>query len=152
MTAADLPAVAALEDACHAPLPPEGESLFAERLALFPRGCFVAADAAGQAAYAVSHPWRIGAPPKLGQTLGALPRAPDCLHLHDIAVAARGRGNGLVGSALALLTAVARDAGLGRISLVSVHGTEGLWARHGFRRAGAAMQGYGDAVYMIREI
>lgn len=150
MAAADLPAVAALEMICHAPLPPEGEALFAERLALFPAGCLVASDDSGLGAYLVAHPWRRGAPPTLGERLGTLPERPDCLHLHDIAVAPRARGQRLVGAALARLTDIGRKAALPAITLVSVHGTEALWARHGFRPAPAATEGYGEAVYMVR--
>ncbi len=150
MAAGDLPAVAALETISHAPLPPEGEALFAERLALFPAGCLVVSDDAGLAAYVVSHPWRIGGPPKLGERLGMLPDSPDCLHLHDIAIAQRARGKGLVGAAVARLTEVAREAALPVITLVSVHGTEALWARQGFRPAPATTTGYGEAVYMVR--
>jgi ribosomal protein S18 acetylase RimI-like enzyme len=150
MRRADLAAVAALEARCHAPLPPEGEALFAERLALFPEGCLAATDGEGLAGYAVAHPWRTGNPPALGQMLGALPHDADCLHLHDIALAPRARGKGLVGAALLRLAAVARGHGLGAFSLVAVHGTGPLWQRHGFVAAGAAPASYGDGVIMRR--
>jgi ribosomal protein S18 acetylase RimI-like enzyme len=151
MTGADLAAVAQLEAACHAPLPPEGEALFAERLALFPAGCLAAEDGAGLAGYAVAHPWRQGSAPALGERLGALPAAPDVLHLHDLALAPRARGRGLVPEAVARLVALARAEGLARLSLVAVHGTAPLWTRQGFRAVGAAAGGYGEAVYMLRE-
>jgi GNAT superfamily N-acetyltransferase len=152
MAVGDLPAVAALEPLCHAPLPPEGEALFAERLALFPAGCLAADDAAGLAAYLVSHPWMRAAPPVLGDRLGALPAATDCLHLHDIAIAPRARGQRLVGAALAALVPVARDAGLSAITLVAVHGTAPLWARHGFRPTGVAPASYGAGETMVRSL
>ncbi|WP_291295156.1 GNAT family N-acetyltransferase [Elioraea sp.] len=152
MTTAHLPAVAALEVLCHAPLPPEGEALFVERLALFPRGCLVVTDQEGLAGYAVAHPARRGEPPHLGETLGALPAGADCLHLHDLALHPRVRGQRLPGGAVALLVALARAEGLARLSLVAVHGTAPLWARQGFAPAEAALHGYGGgAVYMLRE-
>jgi ribosomal protein S18 acetylase RimI-like enzyme len=152
MRAADLAAVAALEPLCHAPLPPEGEALFAERLALFPAGCLAAEDAAGLAAYLVSHPWGRAAPPALGVRLGALPAGADALHLHDIAIAPRARGMGLVGAALSVLVKAARAAGLPAITLVAVHGTAPLWARHGFVRTGAAPASYGAGETMLRSL
>jgi GNAT superfamily N-acetyltransferase len=152
MGAADLPAVAALEVLCHAPLPPEGEALFAERLALFPQGCLAVHDAAGLAGYAVAHPARRGEPPYLGQALGALPAGAACLHLHDLALHPRVRGKGLVGAAVARLAALAQAEGLAQLSLVAVHGTAPLWARQGFAPAAATLHGYGGkAVYMLRE-
>jgi hypothetical protein len=152
MRRGDIPAVAALEVLCHAPLPPEGEALFAERLALFPPGCLVAHDAAGLAAYIVSHPWVRGAPPALGDRLGAIPAAADCLHLHDIAIAPRARGQALVAAALAALLPVARAAGLSAITLVAVHGTAPLWARHDFASTGPAPASYGEGETMVRSI
>lgn len=150
MRAADLPAVAALEVLCHAPLPPEGEALFAERLALFPEGCLCVEDEAGLAGYAVAHPWRCGSPPALGARLGALPAAADCLHLHDLALAPRARGRGLVGAALARLAEIARARGLATLTLVAVHGTGALWRRHGFLPAGPAPASYGEGLMMRR--
>jgi ribosomal protein S18 acetylase RimI-like enzyme len=151
MAEGDLPAVAALEVLCHAPLPPEGEALFAERLALFPQGCLAVGDGAGLAGYAVAHPARRGEPPHLGETLGALPAGADCLHLHDLALHPRARGRGLVGAVVTRLVALARAEGLARLSLVAVHGTAPLWARQGFAPAEAALHGYGgEAVYMLR--
>jgi ribosomal protein S18 acetylase RimI-like enzyme len=152
MVAGDLPAVAELEAVCHAPLPPEGEALFAERLALFPPGCLAADDEAGLAAYVVTHPWTRSAPPALGQRLGVLPPMPDALHLHDIAIAPRARGRGLVAAALAALVPVARAAGLRVITLVAVHGTARLWARHGFVVTGPAPENYGGGETMVRTL
>jgi GNAT superfamily N-acetyltransferase len=152
MRPGDLAAVAALEAACHAPLPPEGAALFAERLALFPEGCLAAEDAGGLAGYAIAHPWRQGSPPALGQGLGALPVDADCLHLHDIALAPRARGRGLVAAALARLVEVARGRALGALSIVAVHGTAPLWQRHGFAPSGVAPAGYGGGVAMRRPL
>lgn len=152
MRADDLGAVAALEAECHAPLPAEGELLFAERLVLFPRGCLAAEDSAGLAGYAVAHPWRAVAPPALGQRLGALPDDADCLHLHDLALAPRARGLGMVAAALAQLIPLARQRGIGALSLVAVHGTVPMWARHGFAAVGPAPQSYGEGVVMRRPV
>jgi GNAT superfamily N-acetyltransferase len=152
MRAGDLAAVAALEALSHAPLPPEGEALFAERLALFPQGCLVTEDAAELAGYAVAHPWREGNPPALGQMLGALPADADCLHLHDIALAPRARGKGLVAAALARFVPLAGAHGLGALTIVAVHGTGPLWRRHGFLPVGPAPASYGEGLMMRRPV
>ena len=55
MAAPDLATVAAIERESHNPLPPEGFSIFANRLEKFPAGCFVAGEPAG--GYAIAHPW-----------------------------------------------------------------------------------------------
>jgi GNAT superfamily N-acetyltransferase len=142
MVPADLAAVAALEVASHAPLPPEGVAPFASRLALFPAGCLAVGDKL--AGYAVAHPWA-GPAPRLGTRLGALPAAADHLLIHDVALAPAARGQGLVAAA------VARFAGLGfaELRLVAVHGTAPVWARHGFV-AGDAVAGYGVGAVLMR--
>jgi GNAT superfamily N-acetyltransferase len=127
----DLAAVAALARLVHA-AHPERDAVFAERLALFAPGCLVLAGAGRVQGYAIAHPWRRAAPPALDTLLGALPRRPDCLYLHDIALGPAARGAGAAAAALELLAALARDARLARIALVAIPGTEGFWRRQGF--------------------
>jgi GNAT superfamily N-acetyltransferase len=146
MTQADLETVAAIERASHAPLPPEGEVVFANRLALFPAGCFVVGDPVG--GYAIAHPWA-GPPPPLGAVLAALPDAPDHLWLHDLALAPALRGQGCPAAALDRLRVLARGLDLRALRLTSVHGTDAVWARHGFVAQPGLVRGYGaDAVAM----
>lgn len=157
MAPADLPAVAAIADAVH-PLYPEPPEVPAERLALFPAGCLVAAGADGdRLGYAISHPGRLGQPPALAIRLGALPANADCLYLHDVALLPRARGMGLGEAVVAHLRAMARDAGFRHLALVAVNGSAPYWHRHGFRpyAAGsdalaAKLASYGgDAAYLV---
>lgn len=157
MVAADLAAVAAIERDSHNPLPPEGEVVFADRLAAFPRGCFVVGPGRSVDGYAIAHPWRLGAVPALGLDHLVLPPEPDCLWLHDVALRPALRGHGLIPALLTLLEALAREGGLPRLALTAVHGTETLWSRHGFAAAPAgnadALAAYGDtARVMIRPL
>jgi hypothetical protein len=104
---------------------------------LFPAGCLAADgeadDVGGLAACLVSHPLLRAAPPALCARLGALPDGADCPHLHDIAIAPRARGKGLVGAALDLFIPAAWAAGLPAITLVAVHRT----ARNAARPCGS---------------
>jgi GNAT superfamily N-acetyltransferase len=157
MGQADLAAVATLARAVHAAYP-ERDAVFAERLALFARGCLVLERAGRVQGYAIAHPWRRAAPPALDTLLGALPRRPDCLYLHDVALRPAARGAGASRVALARLAAVARRDGLARIALVALPGTEGFWRRHGFApvarpRLAAKLASYGaGACAMEREL
>lgn len=128
-------AVAAVERVCHNPLPPEGEAVFADRLAAFPEGCFVAGPERAVAGYAIAHPWRLGTVPALGLAHIDIPQAPDCLWLHDEALRPALRGRGLIPALLARLDALARAHALPMLALTAVHGTETLWSRHGFAAA-----------------
>jgi len=131
MDTSDLPAVLGISQEVH-PAYPEDAAVFAERLALYPAGCFVLAGQGGLHGYAISHPWRFGEPPKLNTLLRALPTAADSYYLHDIALAGTARGGGLGGQIVARLVAVARAAGLETLSLVAVNGSVPFWQRQGF--------------------
>ncbi len=155
MAAADLPAVAAIAARVH-PAFPERPEIFAERLALFPEGCFLAEAAGEPAGYALAHPWTDGAPPALDTLLRHLPERPDCLYLHDVALLAAARGSGLGRALIERLRALAQQQALPRISLVAVNNSQAFWARLGFQVAtrgdlAAKLASYGgDARYMTR--
>lgn len=157
MTAADLPAVIGIAAVVH-PGHPEGEAVFAERLTLFPAGCFLAEVAGDPAGYALAHPWTENAPPALDTLLRHLPERPDCLYLHDVALSAAARGSGLGRALVERLLGLARQQALPRIGLVAVNNSQGFWARLGFQAANRAdlaakLASYGgDARYLSRPV
>lgn len=153
MARADLPALMAIAAVAH-PHFPEAEAVFAERMALFPPGCRVLADADGRLhGYVFSHPWRADEPVPLDTLLAALPANPGALYLHDLALLPSARGTGAAGAVVRELVALAADRGLACVSLVAVSGSSGFWRQQGFGpREGVAteqLRGYGaDAVFM----
>lgn len=157
MTGGDLGAVAAIAREVHA-AHPERDAVFAERLALFARGCLVLARAAEAAGYAIAHPWRHRAPPALDILLGALPARPDCLYLHDVALRPAARGAGRGAALVTRLVQLARDEGLARLALVALPGTESFWRGQGFvptrpPAPAAKLAGYGrGALAMQRAV
>ena len=155
MQAADLAAVEAVAQAIHVDFP-EDEAVFAERLRLCPQGCLVLAVEGGIAGYLISHPWMLGAPPALDTLLGAVPAGADSWYIHDLALAPQARGTGAAGRVVAHAVGLARAAGLGSLSLMSVGGSAGFWRRQGFEAAPAPAEklaSYGDgAAYMVRRL
>lgn len=153
MSADDLDAVLALADRSHPELP-ESRAVFAERLALFPKGCLLLdGDRRGIGGYAVSHPIRRFAPPALGALLGSLPADADQFYIHDVVVEPSRRGAGAAAAAVARLLDLASD--FDTTALVSVYGTVGFWSRFGFAPSledmTAKLRPYGaDAVYLVR--
>lgn len=148
MGTADLAEVRAIAAEVH-PDHPERPEVFAERLALFPRGCFMLGTGGG---YAIAHPGVLGRPPALDTLLGALPPRPDCLYLHDVALLPDRRSRGESRLLLTELQRLASSLGLRRLALVAVSGSEPVWQRLGFRPAAATTAGYGgNAVYMTRK-
>lgn len=148
MLAADLPAVNALADIVHGAALFEPPEIFAERLTLFPQGCFAVGEPLH--AYAFTHPWRMAIPPPLGTMLGALPADPDCLYLHDVVVAPQARAGGLGASLVVRLRAMAENLGLPAMALTAGHHSSRYWARHGFAVSAVSHASYGtDAVVMV---
>ena len=155
LTDADIGEVFAAAARLHPGLPERAEVL-AEKLRLFPAGCRKLAAAGRLAGYGLAHPWTLGSAPKLDAFLGALPAAPGCLYLHDVAILPEARGRGAAGAYVDYLGRVAGELGLRRLALVSVYGTAPLWEKLGFAAvpAGAPpLPSYGpSAAYMLKPL
>jgi ribosomal protein S18 acetylase RimI-like enzyme len=151
MRAGDLDAVLRIAAAVHPGLPEEPE-VFAERLRLWPAGCFVLGEA--PLGYVISHPWFYGEPPALNTRLGVLPAAPSTFYIHDLAILPEARGGGHAASIVTRLITHARD--LPSLSLIAVSNSAPFWERHGFRAVDdhalrAKLASYGaDARFMVR--
>jgi hypothetical protein len=155
--ATDLSRIHAIATRVH-PALPERRAVLAEKVALFPAGCFVLNDRARIVGYALAHPWQVGAVPPLDTLLGDLPRNPDCLYVHDVALLPEARGHEQSAAVMHLLEACARENHLRAMALVSVYGTHPHWRRLGFRivRGGAesrSISSYGPMPrYMLKQI
>jgi len=148
MTAQDAAFAAELGLAIYPHLP-ESVSSFAAKFVATPEACLVASGEDGtRMGYCVALWAELGRPPKLDDAAYA-PRARECLHLHDLALAPAARGQGLVAQAVAHLRGV---AGALPLTLVAVNGSAPLWRRFGFFEIEGAAASYGaDALYMRRD-
>ncbi|WID95923.1 GNAT family N-acetyltransferase [Bosea vestrisii] len=157
MAAADLPVVMAVAAEVH-PNYPEGEAVYAERLALHPAGCLVLAGGEGLGGYVLSHPWRLGQVPALNSLLSALPEQADAYYIHDLALLPGARGGGAASTCVDQLASHARASGFARMALVAVGNSAGFWRRHGFHEAhdealARKLASYDDAArYMVRDL
>jgi GNAT superfamily N-acetyltransferase len=148
MRSADLAQVVAISAAVHGDYA-EPLAVYAERLALYPHGCWVSELAGVISGFLVTHPWRTGTTPALGTLLGSIPADADTYYLHDIALLPRTRGLGLGHSALLLVEAQARAAGCAEISLVAVNGADRYWEQRGFVKVGEG--DYGPGTWLMRK-
>jgi ribosomal protein S18 acetylase RimI-like enzyme len=160
MHADDMPAVLRIQAACYTAIVPESRQSLEAKLRAAPDTCLVAAapndaipdDIAG---YLVAMPWRRGAPPELDAPDCRLPQQPDCLYLHDLAVAPAARGSGAAGALVAAFMQRLHAYGLAHASLIAIQASQPFWQRHGFgvvaldaaRQAGLAAYGE-DIAYM----
>lgn len=157
---ADLDAVMAIQSACYTAFAPESRDAMAAKPRLAPGTCWVAsAGAQGRPlAYLLALPWRQGEAPALDAVLDQLPPAPDCLYLHDLAVAPEARALGLGAALVERFLATLRRGPWRRAALIAVQDAAPYWQRHGFvrQRPDAALAAklctYGPgAQYMLRD-
>lgn len=114
------------------PAYPEDDQIYAERLALHPRGCLVLEVNHNLVGYAISHPWMDKQAPALNSLLQVLPAHPSTYYIHDVALLPTARGLGAVEQLLASLLVVAQAHGLSTMSLTAVNNSYDFWTRHGF--------------------
>ena len=154
-TAADLDAVERIGNAVHVTLQERAE-VFANKVALFPQGCFVLARNGDVIGYGIAHPWAVGSVPALDRVMATLPASPTCLYIHDVVVLEAARGQGAAGVLVDLFEAVARQHALASLALVSVYGTYVFWERYGFRTTpdpelAAKLKCYGESARYMRK-
>ena len=157
MRAGDLTAVMDIAAVVHPDLPEKVE-VFAERLALFPRGCLVLDGAKGVEGYVVAHPWRALSIPHLDSLIGQLPRQEDTRYIHDLALLPGARAKRAGSDIVDRLANEARADGVPSLSLVAVYGSVPFWRRQGFAAVAtteltARLLNYGPgATFMVQPL
>ncbi|HET6537886.1 MAG TPA: GNAT family N-acetyltransferase [Sphingopyxis sp.] len=137
----------------------EDRACFAERLELYPQGCFVLErDARKIAGYLIIYPWLASSAPPLNILIGSLPASPQLLYLHDLAIHPSARGLGLTNSIIHQIAEQAKGEGWEKIALVAVNEAAAFWGKQGFvvsddPAMAEKLASYGDdARYMMRQL
>lgn len=144
----DLDAVLGVQEQCYRRDLLESRECFAQKLSLFPRGCFCAIAGGRMVAYVFTHPWKLGAHVHLNSQSMVGAERPDCLYVHDMAIVPRARARGVADGLLRAVQGAADELGLGAFAGVAVQGSEPFWERWGFVRRDAMSYGAGGAHYM----
>ena len=131
---ADMNAIQQIASVVHPELP-ESNDVFAEKLRLFPQGCFVLVEGGVVLGYAFVHPWRLNDVPNLNELLRCIPSQPDCILIHDVAILEPARGHGASKALLDLVANLARNLKIPHLALVSVYNSRMHWERLGFEVA-----------------
>lgn len=164
----DLADLLAVQQACYGEGFVESGEVFARRLAS-PVNCSLVLERGGQVcAYLAAYRSRLCKVTPLHGDFGGVHVADpstaadgiDTLYLHDMAVLPALAGQGLARALLTPLWERAQQEGLHHTALVSVQGSQGYWARHGYTEhvLQDALQRqhlatYGDgATYMVRRL
>lgn len=156
----DIKSLARVADKIHPDLP-ESDSVFAERVELFPEGCLGLWWEKGKGnelcGYVISHPIRRLQPPALNSLLGNIASDADQYYIHDLAILPKLRARGLAQECINnKLFAIAKR--YPTTCLISVYGTEPFWSRFGIVLVqiddvlGGKLLDYGDdAIYLERK-
>ncbi|GIL40387.1 GNAT family N-acetyltransferase [Roseiterribacter gracilis] len=146
----DLPQVDEIAARVHPDLP-EDPSVLAEKLALYPSGCFAFAWGEKLNGYLFSHPWR--GVPKLNTKLVVIPVDADAYYIHDLALLPGARGMQAGTQIVQHLATTKHAEGFPRMALVAVYNSVPFWKRQGFQLTDRIITGYGGkAHYMLREL
>ena len=128
MTLNDLPQCDQLAAPIYYPDLWEPIEAFAQRIRLYPQGCWIAEIDEKLAGYLYSHPWKQNQIVPLADII-QLPQNPDCYYIHDLAVSIHHRqlgiGKLLAEKAIAIST-------FPIIKLVSVLNSHNFWQRFNF--------------------
>ena len=135
MRAADDAAVEALATAAYG----AGFEQPAAFVAKVAAGIGVVAERGGAVVgYGVALPWRGELPGLQSRPAGACPD-PEYLHVHDICVAASGRGGGVGSALMRAFERTAGELGLATLRCIAVHGADVVWRRLGWAPSEAAV-------------
>lgn len=155
----DLPKVMEIQKHCYGDELQESLACLTAKWHAGPASCFVACIDAEVCAY-------IFAMPSLQTTLSAWnadqcspPSSPDCMYLHDLAIAPSARGRKLAARLVETVLALAADLGLEMVQLVAVQSSTRFWQQYGFLPSVATTQHKpslesfgGDACLMRRAV
>ena len=156
MRVEDIPAVLEIQSLCYDATKLESEESFLAKLNASPASCFIAMLAEGPAGYLVSVPIEAHNPPPLNSPVYLVPRVPDSLYLHDLAVHGRARGSGVASALIQAYFNKLRQLGLRLACLTAVNESVAYWERYGFRvvapvgSVAGRMATYGDGARYMR--
>jgi len=147
MKPSDIPFVYQIANEIHQELY-EDISIFYERLALCPEGCFVLEEVT-IGGYVLSHPFTRNSPP-LNTLIKEIPVA-TCWYIHDVALLPSFRGNGSTSAIVLRMEEIARSQELQEMTLTSVNNSHTFWSRLGFKvDPSVSCSTYGESLFMTK--
>lgn len=162
MLAGDLAAVLAVQADAYADHFHESLEVINARLLTCADTAWVAEKSGNVCAYLVAYKSCVGKIAALN-TVFVPARNPDCLYLHDLAIARLARGAGLARHLLLAAEKCMDEQGLAHMALISVQDSKVFWAGFGFEEFAGLdieqeenLRGYGDkdtaACYMVKKL
>lgn len=155
----DLHAIHVIQEESYSVSMQEHMEVLRRRLRAAPQTCWIAVDGIGPCGYLFAYPSTLGAITPLEGDF-SIPRNPDTLYLHDLAIFRRVAGQGVGNALFSLAMETAHAMGLRYSGLVSVQGSRNYWMRRGYEAYGEAsseqralLKDYpAEAVYMVKRL
>lgn len=130
--------------------------LFANRLELYPAGCYLAKSEGKALGYSIAFPCLSHKPPKLNEIWQSLPAHPDCFYWHDLCLLPTARGKGLGKTINQQMIKLAHGLNLKQLTLISIHNSAPFWVSQGFTQqqpAPTLVESYGCyAQFMTKQL
>lgn len=146
-----LPDLMRIQSTAYGPGLVESEAVLASRILAGKGYSFVATRDGVVLGYVLAHPWPRRSSPGLENVFSDSPPGSDALHIHDMALDERAKGQGVS----RMLLAAVEDAAADRFeasTLVAVQGAQTFWTHVGFEDEGPA-EGYDEgARFMAKPI
>lgn len=121
-----------LQTECHAQSVHESAASIRAKILASPDTCFVACSGPSMIGYLIAFPFLFAEIPALSAPECPIPPRPDVLYIHDVAMAAPGRGTGAARMLVEALLSQARKQDFDRVSLTALEGMSPFWSRMGF--------------------
>ena len=131
MSERDIGAIVAIQLEAYSSDLLESEAVIRARRASAPEHAWVAEDQEGVCAYLFAYHSRVGKVTPLDGEF-CIPAQPDCLYLHDLAVAQRAAGRRIGPALVSEALGLARQQQLRFSALVSVQESQNFWNRLGY--------------------
>jgi len=133
MESSDFSSIMEIQSLCFIDVVPESEESLSSKFLASPETCYVVVRGVSVIGYIISLPWIFDHPPPLNTESCQIPVNPDCLYLHDLAIAPTGRGIGAADALVQQFFVELKRLGLPRASLIAVQNSKKYWQRHGFQ-------------------
>jgi Acetyltransferases len=148
LTLEDLCKIFLIQSKCYSKNFIESIETFKRLIEIYPEGCIGAEIDDIPVGYIFTHPWIRSSVVKLNGKELNLPKEPDCMCIHDMAVDPEFRGRGIGKTLFGEALELCKRADYKMIDLVSVQKSQTFWEKLGFKKVAEILYGKERAFLM----
>jgi len=148
LTLEELGKIFLIQSKCYSKNFIESIETFKRLIEIYPEGCIGAEIDDIPVGYIFTHPWIRSSVVKLNGKKLNLPKEPDCMCIHDMAVDPKFRGRGIGKTLFGETLELCKRASYSTITLVSVQNSQTFWEKLGFKKVAEIVYGKERAFLM----